>query len=161
MKVDTVQSPSFRNNKFIMSQESKKNLQKLLYKMNHETKYSQNANGTSFISNIMSGLNILFDEAIFTDARYLCAPTEREIQSPTPDCRMEFGRNIVHINSYTGEIFPIRKSFFKTGKKVAKDTCNYIKFALENYDNSNLISKVSFSIKGFTKKGIELLKMQS
>ncbi len=155
MNINNIQQHNFYGKNMLMPESAKNNLQKLLYRMNHDTKYNENSAGTTFTSNILSSVNIQYDKAVFSDCRYLYRPTDKIIRCKSPDCAIQMGKNIVHMNSSTGEVFPINKSLFKSWKKVLNDAYNYIKIAIENYDNIDIIAKNSFSIRGFTKKGLE------
>ncbi len=150
MRVEkTLQSTSYKGYDELTlhaSEPLRKNIRKLMYKMNHDTVYKENKAGTSFVSEIMSAINI-HDKAKFTDLRYWETPIDNPPEFNMPDCKMEFGKNTIIINSCTGEIFPIKMSFFKTCKGIVKDICEYVQCALDNYDNPNIIRKNTFSTK--------------
>ena len=86
------------------SEPLKRDIQKLMYKINHDTVYAENETGTSFVSNIMASINI-GAKAKFMDMRFWKKPKDKVAETKNPDCMIELGSN---------KIFCIIESGMKT-----------------------------------------------
>lgn len=159
MIVNNVSSTDFqglRKAGIIISDNMKKDIQQLMYKMNHDTTYEQSANGNSFKSYILGAVKIN-NKAFFMDNRFLCVPTDKTRNLGHPDCSIEFGGSKLKINSQTGEAI-VDKPFWKNAKRVIKKGHKYIKKALDNYNNPKIVDKKSIGIAGFTEKGEKIIE---
>jgi len=159
MKIQQIQPTDFQGKKRVyalISDNMRGDIQKLMYNMNHETKYEQCTNGNCFRSYITGALKIK-ERALFMDKRFLCAPTEKTYVLDYSDCSIEFGRNQLDINSQTGEAF-VRKPFWKSLKQVIKQGHEYIKDGIENFDNAEVVEKRRIGICGVTEKGAKIIE---
>ena len=160
MKINNIQNTDFQGKekaKVYLSKGMQKDIQKLMYEMNHDTKYEQSANGNCFKSYILGAI-MIDKKALFMDKRFLCAPTDKIRTFKNPDCTIEFGHNAVDINSQTGEVFARKKYFWKSLTKVLEQGHSYIKSALENYNNAEVVEKRTLGICGVTQKGAAMLE---
>ena len=160
MKIQKIQSIDFQGKRkagIVISENMRSDIQKLMYNMNHDTKYKQSENGNCFRSYIVGAVKI-DKKAMFMDNRFLCAPTEAKRISEYPDCSIEFGRSIIDMNSQTGEVYTRKKPFWKSLKRVLKQGHEHIKRAIENYNNSEVVEKRGIGIAGVTEKGAEILE---
>ena len=159
MRVDNVQGVNFQSRKragIVVSDLMKNDVQRLLYNMNHETRYEQSTNGNFFKSYILGALKIE-NKALFIDKRFLCAPTEKYRNLCQADCSIEFGYNKLEINSQTGDVFASKKPFWRSLKRVVSKGHEFVQKALENYDNSAFVDKRTIGICGVTEKGAKIL----
>ena len=160
MELSGIQNISFTSKapvekKHFLSSSARQNAELLLWKMNHETEYIENKAGTGFTSYILSSVS-LDNKHKFVDNRMYCAPTDKP-QEFKCDCSLYMGDNRIDINSTTGEIVKSNKGLFKTWRSLLNDAEDYIKEFIENFNDNRIVNKNKFGIKGYTKKGVEIL----
>lgn len=159
MKIQEVSNINFSSNavkKRFVDENTRANVEKLLWNMNNQTIYKENSEKTTFLSNILASVS-LDKKHKFIDNRMLIAPTDA-VPKGAYDCTVRLGNNILNINSTTGEIVSAEKGFFKTWNNLIQETGYFIKILLENFNDPKVVTKNRFSIKGYTKKGFEILK---
>ncbi len=143
-----------RFGKYHISKQTTENTQKLLRMMNRSTKYDINEAGTSFESDILSSINM--GKVRFSDIRMYITPV-REAEKNISDCTLEIGKNLLVINSTTGEITAHRIGWLTSWKYLKYRAESAIKQMVENFNNPDVVQKKSFKIAGFTKLGFENL----
>ena len=156
MQINQVSNINFESTgKKFVSQKTQANAQKLLKMMNSETKYSENPQGTSFTSDILASVS-LGKKVRFVDNRFLVAPTDKKIPNG-PDTSLYIGKKFIIFNSISGEILRYKKGFFSTYRGFLSDVDKTISALAEYFNNSDVVRKNSFKIKGFTQKGMDIL----
>ena len=157
MYISQVSNINFESDKKLyISKLTQENTKKLLKKMNNNTIYIENPQGTNFTSNILAGVS-LGNKVHFSDNRFFIGPTEEQITNKA-DSTLYIGKKFLSFNSVSGEIFKYKKGFFSTLKSFLGDAEDYIDILTKNFDNPHIVTKKSFGIKGFTKKGLKILE---
>lgn len=161
MQVSSISSTSFKSNafdepSFFISKEAKQNAQSLLKLMNQKTKYQENDAGTGWMSNILASVSLDKNHK-FTDSRFYIAPTDR-VSNNISDCMVSFGDYYACINSSTGEVVSYKKGWLTTKRGFANRIASFINYLLKNFDNDDIVQKNIFGIKGFTKKGLDIIQ---
>ena len=155
MQINQVSNINFESTgKKFVSQKTQANAQKLLKMMNSETKYTENSQGTTYTSDIMASIS-LGDNVRFVDNRFLVAPTNKIPNGP--DTSLYIGKKFITFNSISGEILRYKKGFFSTYRGFLSDVDKTISALAEYFNNSDVVRKNSYKIKGFTQKGMDIL----
>lgn len=138
--------------------QSQRELGMLLRKMDEETVYK--ANEYSFESTRTKRLD-LFDnnknqraELIDTRMNLKKYPKNKEFEKET---LLTIGKTELVINNGTGQIVDYYKPFWISWTKVMDKVKSVLTDFNKNYNNPQLVKKNKFSIKGYTKKGYEML----
>ena len=135
-------------------------LEKLLRKMDEETVYKSNE--YSFESSRVTRLTMCdtknaCDKAELVDTRKFIGkvPEKNTLDKET---LLTIGKTQLVIKNSNGEIIDYHKPFFKPWKKVIKQARETIQAFLNLYHTPEMVMKHEFSVKGFTKKGFEVLE---
>ena len=156
MQVNPVSNINFESvKKRFVSKKMQTGAQKLLEMMNKGTEYTEDKQGTSFTSYIISSLSM--DKKVrFTDNRIFQAPTNNRIKD-APDCTLKIGKKFINFNSKSGEVFKYETGIFTSFRGLLSKAEKYIEKLLTNFDKTEVVSKNRFGIKGFTNKGFDNL----
>jgi len=138
-----------------VSLNSIKNINKILVKMNSETKYA--SNGSSFESSFVKKLSLVGDKVELIDGRNFIKVANAKEQTKA-ETLFTMGKIQLVINNRTGQIVDYRKPFYKTWKSINEKLSKYVDILLQNYDNKSVVKKHKLSVSGFTKKGFERLE---
>lgn len=152
MKVQSIQNtPDFGKTKRYITKQSLDDIEKLLFRMNQETKYQSNEN--YFTSTILKCLKHK-DDVTFIDGRiYLSqVPKDKQMRGET---LFTIGKTELVIDNKTGEITDYVKPFYVMWSRVMKKISQYLTSFQLNFDDSSVVEKRFLKIHGFTEKGLE------
>lgn len=162
MKIQPVTNINFReysgeDRKRFVTPKTRSGAQNLLRLMNQGTVYKENAEGTSWESQILASIGLENNKIKFIDNRMQIAPVEKAIENIT-DCTLIMGKSHIKFNSTTGEINGYKLGWLSTWYGVISKAEKYIKIFQQFFDNPEVVTKNTFGVKGFTPKGIEMLQ---
>lgn len=129
-----------------------RNINILKSRMENETVILK-GNGINQVINTR-GISINNGEAVFKDGKYLAKRNkDNELVPYGSDTAMIEFDNIRIISNGNGEIIEHKKPFYKNWDSIIEKFNNYIKYAIENYSNENIITKISSKKEIFTPEG--------
>ena len=151
MKIQQVQSNiNFEAKQRFLSETQKKSINTLIEKMGKEAVYE--SDGMFFKHTRTNRLNIP-EKAEFVCARILKG-TDCDKVHFTVD------KTELVIDTPTGKIEEYYKPFFTRWAKVLKDIDKYLNIFIENFNNSKVVQKDSFTISGMTPEALEIYKRE-
>lgn len=162
MKIQRITNINFREyseeeRKRFVTKETRSGAQNLLRMMNQETVYKENAERTSWESNILASIGLENNKIKFIDNRMYVAPVKKAIENVT-DCTLIMGKSHIKFNSTTGEIDGYKLGWLSTWHGTISKAEKYIKAFQQFFDNPEIVTKNTFGVKGFTPKGIDIIQ---
>ena len=161
MKIQKVKSyVNFEANKSrFIGEESHKNLEKLLKKLDNDTIFKSNE--YSFDSSRVTRITLwdtkkVEEKAELIDGRRSLDKIPDKNQLDKTTC-LTIGKTELVIKNSNGEIIDFYKPFFKSWKTVIEQVGKIIQEFLVLYENPKLVMKHRFGVSGFTKKGHEII----
>lgn len=151
MKIQALQSNvNFEARKRFLSEVQKKNINILIDKMGKEAKYE--SDGMFFIHTRTNRLTIP------KKAEFVCA---RILQDTECDkVHFTVDKTELVIDTPTGKIENFYKPFFTRWSKVMENIDKYLNIFMENFNNSKIVQKDSFTISGMTPEAFEIYKRE-
>ncbi len=111
--------------------------------MKKSTKYKQDGADNRWNSDILASIS-LGKKIKFSDYRIYIQ--SKKIPEKACDCSLHIGKNIININSATGQITGYETGIFMGLSKLISKAEKYIKTFVDNFDNPNVVTKNTFSI---------------
>jgi hypothetical protein len=151
MNVQQVQSnQNFEARQRFLNEAQKKNINILIEKMGKEAKYE--TDGMFFKHTRTNRLTIP------KKAEFVCARILKDT-----DCdKVHFtvDKTELVIDTPTGKIENFYKPFFTRWSKVMENVDKYLNIFMENFNNSKVVQKDSFTISGMTPEAFEIYKRE-
>ena len=151
MNVQQVQSnQNFEARQRFLNEAQKKNINILIEKMGKEAKYE--TDGMFFKHTRTNRLTIP------KKAEFVCARILKDT-----DCdKVHFtvDKTELVIDTPTGKIENFYKPFFTRWSKVMENVDKYLNIFMENFNNSKVVQKNSFTISGMTPEAFEVYKRE-
>ena len=156
MKIDSTSLISFESKTpklKTVSSDAQTKAKTLLKMMSSENVIKENADGTKYTADIL--LSISIDKAKFTDEKIFQTKTAKTlIKNPTYTFRLG-KKNVLLIDTETGEILGYSLSFFKTLSGLLSQFEKTLNSMIYNFDNDSVVKKHFLPLAGYTKKGLK------
>ena len=151
MKVQQVQSnQNFEAKQRFLNEAQKKNINILIEKMGKEAKYETDG---MFFKHTRTNRLTIPKKAEFVCARIL-KDTDYDKVYFTVD------KTELVIDTPTGKIENFYKPFFTRWSKVMENVDKYLNIFMENFNNSKVVQKDSFTISGMTPEALEIFQRE-
>lgn len=149
MQVHSISSINFES-KYHISADAIEDANALLYMMKKNTVHKKNPKTSGWSTELLSSLKM--GKVKFTNAALFVPPTANpELSKNIPDCILQVGKNLLNINSKTGEVISYKIGVFTSLKCFISKADKYIRELLNNFNNTDVVKKTTFETGGYIK----------
>ena len=149
MQISAPTSINFEAKGYYISPKARANAETLLKMMKKNTSHKFNPISSEWHTEILSSLNMK-DKIKFSNARLFTRSTTEQIENKTvPDCTLIIGKNILNINSETGQILSYKTGIFSSINGVIRKANKYINDFMDNFNNTNVVKRNTFKTGGY------------